>query len=257
MDNINDIEQMLLSMGFTVNYIKRAFKVYEKNYGDQYNIFVITEIIVRLQNKDKLNKHPNVQLNAESNTSGFDIDYFNMKATATAMIISILNEHGKLSKTQLHKEFKKMNNGIHWTDSVQKQLGSLKKFLLSDQRFEVIISNQSGSNFFVTLNNDSESNDSDYYDTTCSSDSNDKIQSNICCVCSESTTQRCSGCKSVYYCSAKCQKQDWKMHKKQCKILKEKYENDVDKYIDIDIDNNNIETIEQCKSESEYNKKYE
>jgi len=40
-------------MGFQANYIQRAFKVYEKNYGHSYNVEVITEIIVRLQNKDK------------------------------------------------------------------------------------------------------------------------------------------------------------------------------------------------------------
>ena len=65
-------------MGFERTYIQRAFKVYEvlivtftsrwtanpqsftlqllfkqKNYGHAYNVEVITEIIVRLQNKDK------------------------------------------------------------------------------------------------------------------------------------------------------------------------------------------------------------
>ena len=44
---------MVISMGFQSNYVTRAFKVYEKNYGYSYNVEVITEIIVRLQNKDK------------------------------------------------------------------------------------------------------------------------------------------------------------------------------------------------------------
>ena len=36
-------------------------------------------------------------------------------------------------------------------------------------------------------------------------------------------TRRCNGCKSVWYCSVKCQKVDWKSnHKKQCKKLKKK-----------------------------------
>lgn len=36
-------------------------------------------------------------------------------------------------------------------------------------------------------------------------------------------TKRCSGCKSVWYCSTKCQTIDWKAnHKKQCKKLKNK-----------------------------------
>eukprot|EP01083_Nonionella_stella_P178094 628110_1 len=52
------IQEMLGSMGFEPNYMQRAFKVYEKNYGHSYNVEVITEIIIRLQNKDqvKLNK---------------------------------------------------------------------------------------------------------------------------------------------------------------------------------------------------------
>eukprot|EP01083_Nonionella_stella_P051704 137271_1 len=49
-----DIQEMLVSMGFQPNYIQRAFRVYEKNYGHSYNVEVITEIIVRLQNKDKI-----------------------------------------------------------------------------------------------------------------------------------------------------------------------------------------------------------
>jgi len=53
MSNKGDIQEMLISMGFQANYIQRAFKVYEKNYGHSYNVEVITEIIVRLQNKDK------------------------------------------------------------------------------------------------------------------------------------------------------------------------------------------------------------
>eukprot|EP01084_Bolivina_argentea_P086764 156792_1 len=48
-----NITDSLINMGFPSNYIQRAFKVYEKNYGHKYNVEVITEIIVRLQNKDK------------------------------------------------------------------------------------------------------------------------------------------------------------------------------------------------------------
>eukprot|EP01083_Nonionella_stella_P008266 23783_1 len=52
------IQEMFVSMGFQPNYIQRGFKVYEKNYGHSYNVEVITEIIIRLQNKDqvKLNR---------------------------------------------------------------------------------------------------------------------------------------------------------------------------------------------------------
>eukprot|EP01084_Bolivina_argentea_P108629 194142_1 len=49
-----DIQEMLVSMTFQPTYIQRAFKVYEKNYGRSYNVEVITEIIVLLQNKDKI-----------------------------------------------------------------------------------------------------------------------------------------------------------------------------------------------------------
>jgi splicing suppressor protein 51 len=39
----------------------------------------------------------------------------------------------------------------------------------------------------------------------------------------DSTTSlsRCAGCKRVSYCSPACQKENWKDHKKSCKILKE------------------------------------
>ena len=47
------IEQALTSMGHESRYISRAFKVYEKNYGQNYNAEVLMEIIKRLENKDK------------------------------------------------------------------------------------------------------------------------------------------------------------------------------------------------------------
>ena len=40
-------------MDFPIGYIQRAFKVYIKNYGHSYNIEVITELITRLQMKDR------------------------------------------------------------------------------------------------------------------------------------------------------------------------------------------------------------
>eukprot|EP01084_Bolivina_argentea_P300865 518894_1 len=42
----------LIAMGFQKNYIHRAFKIYENNYGHNHNTEVITEIICGLQNKD-------------------------------------------------------------------------------------------------------------------------------------------------------------------------------------------------------------
>eukprot|EP01084_Bolivina_argentea_P256570 432020_1 len=50
------IQAKLVSLGFEQSYIQRAFKVSKKNWGHISNIEVITEIIVRLQNKDKATK---------------------------------------------------------------------------------------------------------------------------------------------------------------------------------------------------------
>eukprot|EP01083_Nonionella_stella_P040237 109326_1 len=52
-----DIQQMMIGMGFQASYLERAFKVYEKNYGHSYNVEVITEIVVRLQNKDMMSRN--------------------------------------------------------------------------------------------------------------------------------------------------------------------------------------------------------
>jgi hypothetical protein len=39
-----------------------------------------------------------------------------------------------------------------------------------------------------------------------------------CAVCSrmETPPKRCAGCKTVYYCSRKCQQQDWSSHRRDC-----------------------------------------
>ncbi|KAJ7617871.1 hypothetical protein FB45DRAFT_932859 [Roridomyces roridus] len=37
------------------------------------------------------------------------------------------------------------------------------------------------------------------------------------CICGKPAPNRCSGCKSVSYCSQECQKRDWKTHKIQCR----------------------------------------
>eukprot|EP01084_Bolivina_argentea_P055638 101969_1 len=63
MSNKQNIQETLVSMGFQRNYIVRAFKVYEVNYGHSYNIEVITEIIIRLQRKDKQAKAKHVTSN--------------------------------------------------------------------------------------------------------------------------------------------------------------------------------------------------
>jgi hypothetical protein len=57
-----------------------------------------------------------------------------------------------------------------------------------------------------------------------------------CEVCKTSSTKNkklkcCSKCKIVFYCSIKCQKEDWKIHKSMCGILKtrDKYQNKIEK----------------------------
>ena len=43
-------------------------------------------------------------------------------------------------------------------------------------------------------------------------------QEKVCIRCKQpGSPLRCSGCKRVRYCSAGCQKADWKQHKKACK----------------------------------------
>jgi hypothetical protein len=45
-----------------------------------------------------------------------------------------------------------------------------------------------------------------------------------CCVCKKygMSLSKCSACKSVYYCSAECQKKDWGTHKESCGLVKKK-----------------------------------
>ena len=46
----------------------------------------------------------------------------------------------------------------------------------------------------------------------------EKAWQNMCSVCGEEDvkTKRCSACKNIRYCSQKCQRADWKSHKKVC-----------------------------------------
>jgi hypothetical protein len=43
----------------------------------------------------------------------------------------------------------------------------------------------------------------------------------ICAKCRAPATNRCSKCKSEWYCSRKCQVEDWSVHKQICKVLAE------------------------------------
>ncbi|RIB12198.1 P-loop containing nucleoside triphosphate hydrolase protein [Gigaspora rosea] len=42
------------------------------------------------------------------------------------------------------------------------------------------------------------------------------MNDNKCNICKKSTKRCCSKCKQIYYCSKKCQKKDWKIHKEYC-----------------------------------------
>ena len=43
----------------------------------------------------------------------------------------------------------------------------------------------------------------------------------VCAGCGEAATQRCSKCKSEWYCSRECQLKRWKEHKPMCKMYAE------------------------------------
>lgn len=43
-----------------------------------------------------------------------------------------------------------------------------------------------------------------------------KKPNNICAVCAEKSSSKCSNCKQVYYCSVTHQKEHWKKHKTVC-----------------------------------------
>jgi hypothetical protein len=54
----------------------------------------------------------------------------------------------------------------------------------------------------------------------------------------------CSGCNCTFYCSTKCQKEDWKSHKKECSkdLINKKVE---EKEIEDEIDNSCIESYKR------------
>ncbi len=42
------------------------------------------------------------------------------------------------------------------------------------------------------------------------------VKSKKCAVCGKEAPKQCSRCKSISYCSADCQRSDWRRHKKYC-----------------------------------------
>lgn len=53
---------------------------------------------------------------------------------------------------------------------------------------------------------------------------NEEACSSYCSSCTKSKTEsclsRCSSCKLIYYCSQTCQKNDWYLHRVECKYIK-------------------------------------
>ena len=43
--------------------------------------------------------------------------------------------------------------------------------------------------------------------------------SSNCARCGNSAKNRCGACKSIFYCSTNCQREDWKRHKAKCKAI--------------------------------------
>ena len=39
------------------------------------------------------------------------------------------------------------------------------------------------------------------------------------CVDDRKELLRCSGCKQALYCSTECQREDWRVHKRECNLL--------------------------------------
>ena len=68
-------------------------------------------------------------------------------------------------------------------------------------------------------NSTTSSSSSSSKNTTTTSNNNSSSDLGVICSasgCSQPGTNKCSGCKSVFYCSAKCQKADWSHHKDTC-----------------------------------------
>jgi len=208
-----------------------------------------------------------------------------------SIITSILQHHAQyfpnrdLDKTTLHREFKRMNNDIHWSQAFQKTHGAIRSFMQTQPQFEIFnVRQKSGSNsknFCVRLarghsgnsgqrrrsvsppNSTLESSSQstvhsrphshprsvsqsarvpyDHYPADSESESESSSQATIECkqqsdrarpeeqkevehrceICGTPTTSCCGKCKAVYYCSAECQRADWKTHRALCgKIIK-------------------------------------
>lgn len=53
-----------------------------------------------------------------------------------------------------------------------------------------------------------------------------------CYICLAPSSQKCSGCQAVHYCSREHQKQHWKQHKHQCTPVRVKEDETVGRYLE-------------------------
>eukprot|EP01083_Nonionella_stella_P056546 148840_1 len=133
-----------INMGFSQHYIQKALNLYEESYGRNVcpSVDLISEIIHQLQQ-------------SETKSPPFTAE------KATELIVSILTEHKQLTKKALHQQIKLNNNDIHWVDSFQKTLGSLKHFVSKNAHFDVQIDFLYSNKFSICLATEKQSNDRD------------------------------------------------------------------------------------------------
>merc|ERR1712228_724062 len=51
---LSDVSSKLTKLGYNDDYIHRALRVYHKNYGSNYNVEILSEILYRLRVKDQI-----------------------------------------------------------------------------------------------------------------------------------------------------------------------------------------------------------
>eukprot|EP01083_Nonionella_stella_P260566 888274_1 len=152
-----------INMGFTEHYVHKAINLYESHHGRSVcpSADVIAEIIHRLQQADA------------------SLPKSVITKRATEIIISILTEHPILRKRDLHQQIQAKNNGVHWVDSFQKQLGSLKSFVSNNPRFDVQIDSGNSKSFTLCLATEPRDNDPDDHKIDTEQMGNDPVDHKI------------------------------------------------------------------------------
>lgn len=70
-------------MGIKKSYIRRAFNVYERNFGSQFILESTLEIVVRLQKKDELKKCRKSTFSASNNSVKKNVKKTKLKRSAS------------------------------------------------------------------------------------------------------------------------------------------------------------------------------